>query len=136
VSHAAREWERCAPWLQATLDYEGFPVPLDWYREQVVAGRMQFWPAEDSAGVTQLLPNAHGLTLEIVLIGGKAATLERMLIAVEAWAARQGCRKVTFWGRRGWARLFPARAGYKVSRVRLEKEIAHVRQFDHADDGS
>lgn len=117
------EWTRCWPWLQATLDYEGHLTPEQWYKEQVVAGTMWFWPGSDSAGITRFEETAHGRVCVIELIGGKAATLEAMLRDVETWAVARQCRAMRFWGRKGWQRLFPARTGYQVDRVRLTKDL-------------
>lgn len=127
TSRFDEEWKRCWPWLQATLDYEGFLTPEAWYRIEVVAGRMALWVETDSAGITRIEETAHGRVCVIELIGGKAGTLERMLKDVERWAIAHQCRTVRFWGRRGWERLFPGRNGYTVDRVRLTKDLGQER---------
>lgn len=119
----ASEWKRCWPWLQATLDFEGFLTPEAWYLGEVVVGRMQLWPGEDSAGITRIEETAAGHVCVIELVGGTAAGLGAMLPAVEAWAVAHQCRAVRFWGRKGWSRILPASAGYGVDRVRLSKTL-------------
>ena len=102
----ASEWERCRPYLEAALDHS-HDARLEDLREMVVRGEAQFWPALDSAMLTEL--NTTGNTLHIRLFGGNMDTLRDMLPVIEDYGRALGCTAITLTGRRGWERTSLAR---------------------------
>lgn len=121
-TQAKSEWERCRPWLEAALHRGGDPTTIDEVWEAVQAGRCHFWPAIDSAVVTQLC--SKGRELNIYLAGGRIERLREMLPSLEAFGKALGCQIVTILGRRGWERTFLTREmGYAPVATLLGKEL-------------
>lgn len=126
------EWLRCEPMLRATYDYwPNQARPFEQFVADIALGTLQFWPAEDSAALTEIVTLPYGVNeLQIVCAGGKMATMEASLGDIEAFAAVNGCVRVRFWGRKGWTR-FGQRLGYTITprddeTVWLTKEVAGV----------
>lgn len=119
------EWTRCAPWLDAALKSGCDERTTDEVYLDVLAGRKQFWPGEDSAIVTQLLTHANGrVECNILLAGGTLDTLEKMLKDVERFARANTASVITVMGRRGWERSFLTReAGFRPIATLYRKEL-------------
>lgn len=117
------EWERCQGWIIQALHEGGDPLTIDDVRMQIENGEMEFWPAADSAIVTQLVGPARR-DLSIFLAGGSLDTLKNMLPTLEDFARHMGCTKVSIQGRLGWSRSFlTTEAGYKAIAIVLGKEL-------------
>lgn len=97
------QWDRCADWLQAALNAGQELLTLDDVKQRVCSGQYQFWPAQDSAAITQVI---DGHELNIPLAGGKMETLRDAISVIEEFGVRMGCSKMTVVGRLGWARSF------------------------------
>lgn len=117
------EWKRCAPLMQATMDYHESIEELSNIRRKVEDSKMQFWPASDSVVVTCIVETSKRRILDIVVLGGKESTIATMAPEIEHWAKAVGCVAIRFDGRPGWQRLFPARSGYRAITVTMEKEL-------------
>jgi hypothetical protein len=119
------EWDRCAGWLDAALKSAHDERTTDDIYLDVLAGRKQFWPGEDSAIVTQLLTHANGVKeCNILLAGGTLGTLEKMLVDVERFARANTASVITVMGRRGWERSFLTReAGFQPIATLYRKEL-------------
>jgi hypothetical protein len=103
----AREFDRCAPWLQAALARgRDADRPLEEIRGEVLAGRAQLWPGERAVLLTQVLKTDVGLCIHVWLGGGALDELVALRPGVEAWARAMGCDTASIDGRPGWARLF------------------------------
>ena len=96
-------WNRTKHFLLDALEYEQGLYTLDDVLQALKAGTLQFWPAENSALVTDLVQHPQGLQLEYWLAGGDLKELRQLASLVESWAMQKGaiCAKIT--GRR-WAR--------------------------------
>jgi hypothetical protein len=114
----AAEFDRCAPLIERALEYTEGCYDLGDVRNAVLSGRMQLWPGDRSAMVTELVhyPSRKGLI--VTFAGGEFAELDRMKEKVRAFAVENGC---DFWathGRPGWARKLGI--GRVVSTVCME----------------
>lgn len=120
-----REWTRCEPWLAAALATARDDRTLDDVFYDVVKGDAQFWPAEDSAVVTQLLDHPNGTReCNVLLAGGTLKTLEPMLVEIERFAKANTATVMTVLGRRGWERSFlTKRAGYMPVATLYRKDL-------------
>jgi len=116
-------WARCAPLMQATMDYHESVEELSNIKRKVQSWQMQFWPATDSVVVTCIVETSKRRILDIVVLGGKESTIAQMAPEIEHWAKNVGCVAIRFDGRPGWQRLFPARSGYRAITVTMEKEL-------------
>lgn len=125
VADLVAEWTRCEPWLEAALATARDDRTLDDIFLDVVAGRMQLWPAGDSAIVTQLLDHPNGRReCNVLLAGGKMETLEEMLVEIERFAEANNATVMTVLGRKGWERSFlTSRAGYAPVAVLYRKDL-------------
>lgn len=118
------EWERCAPYLLPALARD--PIHTmdevrDLCREHPHV--FQFWPGVSSAAVTQIVSQPHFREAHIWLAGGDLEELDRGLASVEAFARASHCKRVTVWGRRGFARHLKTR-GYDLQFVSLAKDLS------------
>ena len=81
----------------------------------------QFWPAENSAMVTEIVGYPNGSHCRIWLAGGnyeEVRALERDRVI--PWAQQKGCRRIEMVGRKGWARRLK---DYREVATVLVKEI-------------
>jgi len=116
------EWERLLPFLESALEFS-HDTDMDTVKRAVLSGDAHFWPAVDSAMVTEL--DTTGKSLHIRLYGGTMERLREMLPSVEAFGQALGCTRVTLTGRRGWERTALARErSYRPVAVLLQKDIS------------
>lgn len=120
----ARAWQEAKPLLEAALHHGGDVLTIEDVAERIASGQYHFWPALDSAVVTQVCKGRLENELNILLAGGRMETLEAMLPAIEQFGRDMGCSIVTILGRPGWGRSFVTRsAGYAQVAVLLGKRL-------------
>ena len=64
----------------------------------------QFWPAQNSVMVTEVIRYPALLSCRIWLAGGEYVELREIEKQVIEWARGIGCTRMELSGRRGWAR--------------------------------
>ncbi|MBT7943453.1 MAG: hypothetical protein HN719_08870 [Alphaproteobacteria bacterium] len=115
------EWRRLRHHILAALEHAGGTHSEDDVLDLLRAGQAQFWPAANSAMVTEIVGYPQGSHCRIWLAGGEydeLRALERDMVI--PWASSMGCRRIELVGRKGWARRL---TDYnEVARV-LAKEI-------------
>lgn len=116
------EFERCTPWIEAALEYNGGFYALSDIRAEVESGMMQLWPAPKGCLVTQILTFPRRKVLHILLGGGELEQLADMHKSVIMWATAQGCDCATITGRAGWERAFK-HIGWTPSHKTLELDF-------------
>ena len=119
------EWARCAPWLEAALEYDGGLNRLDDVLDAVLAGEAHFWPGQRSVIVTEFwdLKRSGGRALHCWLAGGDLGEIvEAMRPVITAFAREQGCTRITITGRSGWARSLKV-DGFRQVCVGMSKEL-------------
>ena len=128
---ARQEWVRCRPWIEAALPYCYGTHSIEDVERQIAEGRLQFWPGERCAVVTEIVEYPRLRALNIFLVGGDPRSepgasldelLEKMEPAVIAWAKALGCTRVAQTGRRGWSRVLKP-LGYETTLSVMLKEI-------------
>ena len=103
------------PQIEAALSYADATHTWEDVAEMVAAGELQFWPGPASVIVTEIVSFPRKRVLHVFLAGGTLPELEAMIPHVLAWGAEQGCVAASFTGRRGWARTFVERMGWRQS---------------------
>ena len=83
---------------------------------------MQFWPADNSCLVTEIVVYPQKKVLNVFLGGGELDEILGMHADVIAWAKGQGCEAITISGREGWKRALKSH-GWKPLHVTMTKEI-------------
>ena len=115
------EWRRLRHHILAALEHAGGTHTEDDVLDLLRADQAQFWPADNSAMVTEIVGYPNGSHCRIWLAGGEydeLRALERDMVI--PWASSVGCRRIELVGRKGWARRL--NDYQEVARV-LAKEI-------------
>ncbi len=115
------EWRRLRHHILAALEHAGGTHSEDDVLDLLRADQAQFWPADNSAMVTEIVGYPNGNHCRIWLAGGEydeLRALERDMVI--PWATSMGCRRIELVGRKGWARRL--NDYQEVARV-LAKEI-------------
>ena len=118
-----QEFQRCAKYLEAALEYSGGTHGIDDIAQGVRDGRFQFWPAPNCAAITEIIVYPRLKNLHYFLAGGDLDELSRMRPLIESWGKSVGCTRVTLAGRRGWSETFLKDEGYKPKWAVLAKDL-------------
>ena len=116
------ELTRCRQWVEAALEHSGGTHTFDDIVSAVYAGQMQFWPAENSCAVTEIVTFPRRKVLHIFLAGGEMQEIVDMDGPAADFAKANGCTAMTIAGRRGWKKVLSER-GYEELNTALIKEI-------------
>lgn len=110
-------WPMLAPLLQKAVDYSDGATTLEETAQDLVAKRKQLWVVvtDDKAVKAALVSNLQRFSTGIVqasilLLGGEQGHLKdimKLLPEFEAWAKTEGCNRVRFLLRKGWAKHLP-----------------------------
>lgn len=118
----AEELLRCRPYIEAALEYSEGTHEFSDIVDGIVEGRMQFWPAEKSALVTEIVIYPRKKVLHVFLGGGDMDEIKGMYDAVQSWGAHMGCTAMTVTGRPGWVRALRD-LGFRPSHQTVIKEF-------------
>lgn len=117
------EWERCKPWIEAALEYDGGFYKIEHVREEIEAKRALLWVGKKSAVVCQLWHFPTGTALHYWLAGGDLdELLNDMRPVIEQRAKDAGCVSIILAGRRGWERAMKP-LGYLPIWTALKKNL-------------
>ena len=101
------EFDRCWPWLWASLCETGAPTHDKihvWQR--IVTGRAFLWPGKASVVLGEFIDHPIGFrSFNYWLQGGDIDELLSRHAEIEEWAVKSGCTQVTGFGRAGWSRV-------------------------------
>lgn len=117
-----REWERCSGWIEAALYKSGATHTSEDVRKAVEEGRVQFWPGEGCALVTEVLEYPQSRRVRVWLAGGDLGEIAGMLETGERWARLIGAEAIEVVGRHGWKRVLES-DGFEEKAVYLVKEL-------------
>lgn len=110
--------------LDAALAYAGGSHTVDDVVEGVKNGEMQLWHRPGALVVTELLPFPRQKIVNVFLAAGTMEGVEALADEIEGWAKAEGCTKARLTGRKGWARSFLARTGWRDTElVTLERDL-------------
>jgi len=130
----AQEWSRCRPWIEAALPWCYGTHTIEDVERGIAEGRLQFWPGEKCACVTEIIEYPRLKALNFFLVGGDPTSpdglrgagldelLNRMEPAVIAWAKALGCTRVASTGRKGWSKALKP-LGYEHVLYTMLKEL-------------
>lgn len=115
------EFERCWPWLAASLERYGPTHTKEHVWQRIIDGEAFFFPGENHAFVIEIIDYPTGFRVcNGWLAGGDLEEIRQKIPALEAWAKRRGCHRVIISAREGWERVLP---GYKRFSVRISKDL-------------
>jgi hypothetical protein len=107
VDDARAEFDRCWPWLWASLCEFGPTHNKEqvWFR--LFTGKAFLWPGKRCVIVGEIIDWPIGLRdFNYWLQGGKLPELKTLHSGIEAWARTvKGCHRATGHGRDGWSRV-------------------------------
>jgi hypothetical protein len=108
LSELRAEFDRCWPWLWASLCEFGPTHDKEQVWQRICYGKAFLWPAEDAVILGEIIDHPIGLrSFNYWLQGGNIKTLERMWPGVDAWAIKHHCEFAIGDGREGWLRKMP-----------------------------
>jgi len=99
-----KELERCREWIQAALDEGNNTHSFEDIEEGIRGGYFQFWPADRSCAITEIIRYPNTKSLHIFLAAGDKDQIVDMQESAEHFARMEGCTAMTIAGRRGWVR--------------------------------
>lgn len=117
------EFERCAPWIEAALEYAVGTHTLWDVKQSVINGKFTLWPTPDAFMITEIEHYPRRDTCHVFLAGGNMDGLKWLLPKVEKYARDKGCSAITLTGRKGWARSFLTDEGFAWQWVVMAKEL-------------
>jgi hypothetical protein len=122
-----REFERCWPWLDASLASFGRTHTRDQVWDRIQHGRAMLWPGRDAVILTEVITHPIGLkSCNTWLQGGDLTELKTMHPIVECWARGGGCDRMIGWGRDGWLRVLD---GWENCGTRRAKWLRDVPDY-------
>lgn len=109
MTNVRAEFERCTPWIEEALKYGGGTHLAEDIWDEIVSGKLQFWPAERGCFVTEVEIYPRKRVLHIALAGGEMDQLMSMVDSLEEFAKAVDCQSITIYGRKGWSRVLRGR---------------------------
>ena len=108
--------------IEAALEYSGGTHNFDDVKQAIIEGRMQLWPAPNSAAVTEIVEYARKKVLHVFLAGGDMDEVVGGIESVVNWGRGQGCQSVAISGRKGWERILD-KHGFRPVLVTMERDL-------------
>jgi hypothetical protein len=102
------EFDRCWPWLEASLNEFGATHRKDQVWGRIMLGQATLWPSENAVILTEVFSYPIGVrACNVWLQGGNLDELKTMYPVIEKYARAQGCDWLIGWGRDGWVKAMP-----------------------------
>lgn len=121
------DFERCWPWLDASLASFGRTHNKDQVWERIARGHATLWPAANAVILTEPIRHPIGLTsCNVWLQGGALAELLPLHAPIEHWARAHDCDRMIAWGRDGWLRALD---GWENCGTRRAKWLRDVPDY-------
>lgn len=98
------EFNRCAVWLEAALEYSGGTHTLSDIRAGIEAKRYALIPGEKSALVFEICEYPQLKALHVFLAGGDLQEIKSFDPLLIDLAKAGNCARIDIAGRRGWVR--------------------------------
>lgn len=96
-------WSKFKDKVQSILDDHGGTHDAHHVLDLILRGDMQWWPGESSFVVTQMVQYPKARHCVFFLAGGDLKEIASMLSDIIRWARQQGCNRIEYTGRDGWA---------------------------------
>jgi hypothetical protein len=110
------------PYIEDALARCGGTHDFDSVKEAIIAGKMQLWPASQSAAVTEVVEYAKKKVIHVFLAGGDLDEIAAGIDTVAAWGKSLGCDSMTISGRKGWERILD-KHGFAPVAVVMERDL-------------
>jgi hypothetical protein len=124
TNNLRRNFDRCWPWLDASLASFGRTHTRDQVWERIEHGRATLWPGLNAVILSEFIVHPIGLkSCNTWLQGGELAELRTMHPRLEQWACGNDCDRIIAWGRDGWLRVLD---GYESCGTRRAKWLRDV----------
>ena len=121
---ASEAWVRCRPYIEKALEYSRGTHTIEDIEDGVMDGRYQFWAADNSAVITEIIIYPRFKALNGFLIAGKLDELFDVLEpAIADFAKFAGCKRIEGTGRKGWERV-GSRRGYTNGSIMMYKDLS------------
>lgn len=120
MSLSADEFERCADYIVAALEYAGHSHTLQDVWQAISNKQAAFFPLEKSAIVVEIVDYPQRATCRIWLAGGDMEELIEAEKDICIWARERGCDSMEIIGRKGWERQL---RDYKPTATVLVKDL-------------
>jgi hypothetical protein len=121
--HWVKEFRRCEQWIEDALEYSHGTHNIQDIFEDVMNGRIEFWPGKNCALITQVTQYPQKKMVHVFLAGGNISEIEEIEKHITIWAKQQGCTALSLAGRPGWTKSFLNKIGYKNTQVQMIKEF-------------
>ena len=83
------------PWIEAALEYTGGTHDYEDIVQGCYEARMQLWPAERAAAITEVIRYPKKKVLHVFLAGGEMKQLLDMIADAAEWGRQHGCEAMT-----------------------------------------
>lgn len=121
-AEASWEWLRCKHYIEAALAHGPALESIGDVERLISAGQYHFWPAEQSAVITEFVQYPNAKALMIRHAGGDLKELKSLRPSIEAFAKANGCELLAAEGRKGWERVF-RNDGYRFAWAMYLKDL-------------
>jgi hypothetical protein len=123
------EFERCWPWLDASLASFGRTHTKAQVWERIARGHAVLWPSDNAVILSETIRHPIGLkSCNIWLQGGDLGEILPMHPQVEHWALEHDCDRMIAWGRHGWLRALEGWENCGTRRAKWLRDVPdHVR---------
>jgi hypothetical protein len=113
------------PLLESALAYAGGTHTFEDVVEAVTEGRMHFWPAKQSALVTELIVYPRAKGLHVFLAAGDLDEIKGFDESLQNLARLLDAKYISLSGRRGWQKTL-SDIGFRLSHITMVKEVIDV----------
>jgi len=114
----AMAWVRVKPYIEDALEYCQGTHTIEDIEKGISDGKYTLWVGHKSAAITEIHVFPRARFFHLFLGGGDLEEIKGMVPIWQAFAAHNGCSRVTLCGRRGWERAFRD-LGWKADMVCL-----------------
>jgi hypothetical protein len=119
----AEQFVRCSKWIEDALKYSAGTHDIVDVLDAVATNRMQLWPGEQSAVVTEIMVYPRKKMLHVSLAGGNLKEISVMAPSIIDFAKHIEADGITIAGRRGWERTFVRDLNFKPLYYWMHMEI-------------
>lgn len=109
------------PLIEKALKYSGGGWTFQDVADNIMDMKMHFWVNEGAFAVTEVINYPQYAIIHVFLAGGKLSKIHELEENVAAFGREIGCKRMTFLGRKGFARRLPFR--WKFQHVFMYRDI-------------
>lgn len=114
------QWAKWRPMLADAMD--GSHHRIEEVERGVFQHRLQFWPGEKAAMVTEIVDYSGAKAIQVMWMAGDIEDAIAMAPGISAFGRLMGCTEVLIEGRPGWQRVLKPH-GFELWSVTLRKAL-------------